>query len=152
MPELVWNRILDTNPDGDSPPARGGHQLCLDEENGLLYLFGGWDGRVALADFWVYSLTQQRWELLSGNTADEDGPSSRSCHKMAFHPLTGHIYLLGQFPTSTIISDLSDLDSEKSSPPNDFWRYHTQGFRAGKWELISTDTSVSTAIQAIDPF
>ena len=47
-----------------------------------IYLFGGWDGTQDLADFWAFHIATQKWTLLSSNTAEEGGPSARSCHKM----------------------------------------------------------------------
>ncbi len=91
---------LDDGEDGDAPLApggRGGHQMCLDVENGVAYLFGGWDGQRDLADFWSYSLKDGRWRLLSADTRQQGGPGPRSCHKMCYCPRTGFIYVLGRF-------------------------------------------------------
>ena len=64
------------------PSSRGGHQLCVDAEEGFIYLFGGWDGKADLGDFWQYSIREQTWFLLSSDPAQQGGPSARSCHKM----------------------------------------------------------------------
>jgi hypothetical protein len=101
QPKVEWTR-LDTlsdtaSLDGDSPSARGGHQLVLvrappteslvghsedlelsssassngdpDNDGALLYLFGGWDGEHELADFWSFSLFHQRWTQISRDTS-----------------------------------------------------------------------------------
>ena len=47
-----------------------------------IYLFGGWDGTQDLADFWSFHIPTQKWTLISSNTAEDGGPSARSCHKM----------------------------------------------------------------------
>ena len=39
--------------------------MCIDEAAGLVYLFGGWDGKYDLADFWEYSSEQNRWRQIS---------------------------------------------------------------------------------------
>ncbi|CAE6459716.1 unnamed protein product [Rhizoctonia solani] len=43
-PACVWKRITPGGDAGRIPVGRGGHQLCLDVERGVIYLFGGWDG------------------------------------------------------------------------------------------------------------
>lgn len=84
----IWQRIYATNDgkkkkkkngmtmkclffllDGDAPCARGGHQLCLDAYNEKIYLFGGWDGKRELSDFWYYHIKEKRWKLLSQDTS-----------------------------------------------------------------------------------
>ena len=42
---IRWSRIRGLDADGDLPCRRGGHSMCIDEQNGLIYLFGGWDGQ-----------------------------------------------------------------------------------------------------------
>ena len=94
---MRWTRIRGMDPDGDIPCRRGGHAMCIDEENGLIYLFGGWDGQRSLDDFWVYDIAKDSWRLLSLATSREkNGPGPRSCHKMVFDSKTGSIYLLGR--------------------------------------------------------
>ncbi|KAJ3515933.1 hypothetical protein NMY22_g14321 [Coprinellus aureogranulatus] len=96
-PQAVWTRLMGTNADGDIPSPRGGHAMCMDPENQLIYLFGGWDGRKSLDDFWVYDIQKDKWKILSDSTAqDYNAPGPRSCHKMVFDVKTGNIYLLGR--------------------------------------------------------
>ncbi len=54
--------------DGDAPCGRGGHQLCIDADREKIYLFGGWDGKRDLSDFWCYHIRDNRWKLLSADT------------------------------------------------------------------------------------
>jgi hypothetical protein len=69
----------------------------MDPENQLVYLFGGWDGRKSLDDFWVYDIQKDKWKILSHSTAlEHNAPGPRSCHKMVFDAKTGNIYLLGR--------------------------------------------------------
>ncbi|KAF8514139.1 hypothetical protein JB92DRAFT_2920225 [Gautieria morchelliformis] len=96
-PKALWCRLNGANPDGDVPTARGGHQMCIDVADGIIYMFGGWDGKKSMDDLWAYSIAEGRWKLLSPNTALNDGPGPRSCHKMVFDPMLGYIYLLGCF-------------------------------------------------------
>ncbi|KAH9858497.1 Muskelin N-terminus-domain-containing protein [Lenzites betulinus] len=92
-----WTRIHAFDADGDIPCRRGGHAMCMDEDNGVIYLFGGWDGQRDLDDFWAYDIAQDAWRLLSLATSREkNGPTPRACHKMVFDKKTGSIYLLGR--------------------------------------------------------
>lgn len=94
-PKSLWRRLNGPNPDGDVPCSRGGHQMCIDAAEGVIYMFGGWDGKKNLDDLWAYSIVEERWKLLSSSTSLDGGPGPRSCHKMVFDPLLGYIYLLG---------------------------------------------------------
>ena len=53
------------------PCARGGHQLCLDVNAQLIYLFGGWDGIQELSDFWVFNINGKQWKCLSRDTTEQ---------------------------------------------------------------------------------
>jgi hypothetical protein len=164
-PKAIWTRLHGVDADGDAPCKRGGHAMCIDHEHGLIYLLGGWDGQKSLDDFWVYHIDQDRWRVLSHSTSTEqNGPGPRSCHKMVYDSKTGSIYLLGR------LSD-GDVNKQKSDDPtsgtqqiepavagssvsggggqaatalcSEFYRYHTRGLDAGKWDLLSFDTAVS---------
>jgi hypothetical protein len=47
---------------------RGGHQMCIDVSNQLIYIFGGWDGSKELSDFWSYHIADNKWECISSDT------------------------------------------------------------------------------------
>ncbi|KIJ49497.1 hypothetical protein M422DRAFT_59253 [Sphaerobolus stellatus SS14] len=154
-PKAIWKRIDGADMDGDIPCARGGHQMCFDTDSSTIYLHGGWDGRQNLEDFWTYSLTEGRWNLLSARTSVDGGPSPRSCHQMVFDPKTGYIYILGCYPNDegihsdrqVVSSDGMDVfgssgeDSTQYKP--DFYRYATRGPQAGTWKCLSQDTQRS---------
>ncbi|KAI0335160.1 hypothetical protein GY45DRAFT_1317686 [Cubamyces sp. BRFM 1775] len=189
-----WTRIRGLDADGDVPCRRGGHAMCMDEQNGIIYLFGGWDGQRNLDDFWAYDVAADTWKLLSLATSREkNGPSPRACHKMVFDSKTGSIYLLGRLGDADLVdgpggrmgvplSDLPDgpllrngtiewrsyLSREvhlaeqmadaaarisqhlagsaayaSSNQCSEFFRYHTRGLDAGKWDLLAFDTAAS---------
>ncbi|KZT71745.1 hypothetical protein DAEQUDRAFT_776737 [Daedalea quercina L-15889] len=97
QPHAQWTQLHGTDADGDVPRRRGGHAMCMDEQNGLLYLFGGWDGQQNLDDLWVYDVHRDTWRMLSMATSREkNGPGPRACHKMVFDAKTGAIYVLGR--------------------------------------------------------
>lgn len=60
-----------------------------------LYLYGGWDGKNELADFWSYHIPTQLWSCISSNTEEDGGPSARSCHKMIIDYERRHLFVLG---------------------------------------------------------
>ena len=106
----MWTRLRGTDADGDVPPARGGHAMCIDPINEMIYIFGGWDGEKSMDDFWVYSIKEDKWRVLSHSTSQEqNAPGARSCHKMVFDTKTGSIYLLGR---------LNDADGLRAPAPS----------------------------------
>lgn len=96
-PKPIWSQILATDLHGNSPCGRGGHQMELDSERGILWLFGGWDGTKDLADLWAYHIHEARWRCVSRDVRQQGGPGPRSCHKMVFDPRTGFLYVLGKY-------------------------------------------------------
>ncbi|KAG6919366.1 hypothetical protein DXG01_006915 [Tephrocybe rancida] len=158
QPYAAWKRLHGTDADGDVPSPRGGHAMCMDPINNMIYLFGGWDGEKSLDDFWVYSVKEDRWRVLSHGTSDEkNAPGARSCHKMVFDTKTGSIYVLGRLSDS----DSANATSSESVAPvpqanngeasttttparafcSEFYRYHTRGMDSGQWDFLSFDTA-----------
>jgi len=127
----VWSPI---NPPPDlgaelRPGMRGGHQMCMDVQTEIIYLFGGWDGSQDLADFWSFHVPTKRWTLISSNTAEEGGPSPRSCHKMVLDQERRQIFTLGRY-----------VDSSMRTPNNlksDFYLYDLD---SNQWTMITDDT------------
>lgn len=128
----VWKFI---NPPLDGgiqlrPGMRGGHQMCVDVMTETIYLYGGWDGTQDLADFWSFHIPTQKWTLISGNAAEDGGPTARSCHKMTLDQERRQIFMLGRY----IDSSTRTLQNTKS----DFYLYD---LNSARWTLITDDTS-----------
>ncbi|KAI8614210.1 Muskelin N-terminus-domain-containing protein [Chytriomyces sp. MP71] len=124
-----WRRVK--NDDGDTPCMRGGHQMCIDSDAGLIYLFGGWDGQKDLSDFWSYNVVSKQWMCISMDTRRMGGPSPRSCHKICFDSDTRSIFTMGRY-----------VDPENRPNVNldcDFWRYD---IAANRWNRISASTQL----------
>ncbi|EMR11840.1 hypothetical protein PNEG_00263 [Pneumocystis murina B123] len=113
------------------PGVRGGHQMCIDQEERTIYLFGGWDGYKDLSDFWSYSIKYNTWKKISDDTSLQNGPSPRSCHKICFDSKEKKIYVLGKF-----------IEANQRNQENiciaDFW---TWDIKTEKWECISKNTA-----------
>lgn len=88
---------LTVNAGGRRPGMRGGHQLCVDSERGIMYLFGGWDGFTDLSDLWSYEMDAGLWTKLHGYAEREGGPGPRSCHKMLFDPVNRNLFVMGRY-------------------------------------------------------
>ncbi|THU94177.1 hypothetical protein K435DRAFT_966971 [Dendrothele bispora CBS 962.96] len=152
QPYAVWKRIHDTNTNGDVPPLRAGHAMCIDHVNGLIYLFGGWDGVKSLDDFWVFDIKRSRWSIISQVTSREhNAPGARSCHKMVHDPKLGYIYVLGRLGDEEpkagqeISSGRSGTDTNTTptlslKPISEFYRYHIE---TRKWTCLSYDVASS---------
>lgn len=173
QPHASWKRLYGTDADGDVPSPRGGHSMCIDPINDMIYLFGGWDGTQSLDDFWVYSVKEEKWRVLShGTSSEQNAPGARSCHKMVFDTKTGSIYILGRLNDQDTVDPRTKRESaalpplpagatntppiaaqpspEEKSPKakaicSEFYRYHTRGADAGKWDFLSFDTAVSSS-------
>lgn len=151
QPYANWKPLHGTDPDGDIPSPRGGHGMCIDPDNDMIYLFGGWDGQKSLDDFWVYRVKDDQWRALSHSTAaEQNAPGARSCHKMAFDTKTGSIYLLGRLndddaskPTNPPSPGQTNPEGHTKDFCSEFYRYHTRGADSGKWDFLSFDTAVS---------
>lgn len=144
-PKALWRRLNGANPDGDAPSPRGGHQMCIDSEAGLIYLFGGWDGEKSLDDFWVYTISEGRWKILSSSTALDNGPGPRCCHKMVFDPLFGYIYLLGRLADGEGLRSPSPAHTVTLADPQD---NTTAPIEVGANPISQGTASTSTAENA----
>ncbi|KAJ3357343.1 Muskelin 1, intracellular mediator containing kelch motif [Kappamyces sp. JEL0680] len=131
-----WNRIVGNGP---TPAMRGGHQMCIDPDDGIIYLFGtrrpltvgGWDGTKDLADFWAFHEKEREWKCISMDTRKQGGPDPRSCHKICLDPHHKVIYTLGKYVDPDSRPNIQ-LDS-------DFWKYD---IASNRWTKISANTSL----------
>ncbi|KAJ1960007.1 hypothetical protein GGI12_004036 [Dipsacomyces acuminosporus] len=125
----VWNRMCpDVYP---VPPARGGHQMCVDEDKREAYLYGGWDGANNLGDLWVLKMETGMWRCISSNTRDQGGPGPRSCHAMCFDSVNKCLYIMGRY-----------IDHEyrgNTGLENDLFCYDTVN---SEWMILSENTEV----------
>ncbi|KAJ7077270.1 Muskelin N-terminus-domain-containing protein [Mycena belliarum] len=139
----LWKRLLGKDANGDVPAPRGGHAMCIDHVGGTIYLFGGWNGKNSLDDFWAYDILQEKWRVLSYHTSvEKDAPGARSCHKMVFDTKTGNIYMLGRLndvDAARLDTTTPSTDAPTAKPGYEFYRYKTRGSSAGKWEILSID-------------
>eukprot|EP00037_Helgoeca_nana_P016556 m.155714 g.155714 ORF g.155714 m.155714 type:complete len:764 (+) comp23581_c0_seq1:237-2528(+) len=132
-----WTLLRPVREDGtpqdraETPGMRGGHQMCIDPGSAYVYLFGGWDGRSELGDFWRYSILTNRWVQLSANTEDDNGPDARSCHKMVLDPVNQKLFVLGKY---------ADIRNPEEQPKNELYCYF---IKEGKWRCLMYDTAAA---------
>lgn len=116
--------------------------MCIDEVNGRIYLFGGWDGQKNLDDFWVYDIHLEQWKVINYATQREpNGPGPRSCHKMLFDTATGCIYLFGR------LDDVGSSDIGDIPMPS----IHTRGVEAPATSPVSPRQVPSLALGGSRP-
>ncbi|KAL0490774.1 muskelin [Acrasis kona] len=123
---ITWTRLGDSKQEhqGSWPCGRGGHQLVCSDQNQEIYLLGGWNGKINLADFWKYSMATNQWALIDANTSTNGGPSPRSLFKMVMHDPTQKLYVLGGY-----------TDPSTNTPKSDFYMFDSK-----KWTKFSSDT------------
>lgn len=132
--------------------------MCIDPVEEKIYMLGGYDGRRSLDDFWVYHIKEDRWEELCHSTgSQQNAPGPRSCHKMVFDSKSGSIYVLGRLSDTDAANETSStkvpIMKENEKPYcSEFYRYHTRGADAGKWDFLSFDTAVSPSKTYCDRF
>jgi hypothetical protein len=51
-----------------APSMRGGHQMCIDSDASVIWLFGGWNGHQDLSDFWCFDINSGNWSCISQDT------------------------------------------------------------------------------------
>ncbi|KAI0239365.1 hypothetical protein L0F63_003758 [Massospora cicadina] len=124
-----WRRIYACDANGVSPVPRGGHQMCLNVPQGIIYVLGGWDGYQDLADFWEYDIAKQTWNQISADTRGQGGPGPRSCFKACFDPVHLRMYVFGRYLSSRAACDVN-LEA-------DFYCYDV---KAQSWTELSSDT------------
>ncbi|CEP10390.1 hypothetical protein [Parasitella parasitica] len=123
--------------DGDFEAAE---KIILDADNPereRIYLFGGWNGKRDLSDFWCYNIRDNRWKMLSPDTTLQGGPSPRSCHSMCYDPIRKSIYVLGKY-----VEVRSSTSAPEVSPTvyeSDFFQYFTD---LDRWIKISENTQI----------
>jgi N-acetylneuraminic acid mutarotase len=86
------NAWIELDPDGELPSARDGHAMVYDPRDGIVILFGGWDGSTDLNDTWTYDLAANAWTELD---PVGDIPAARSYHSLVYDSRHGQVILFG---------------------------------------------------------
>ena len=85
-----------------SPSARAMHAMVYDAANGVVVLFGGWDGGSFLDDTWLWDGTQ--WSQVFDQPRC-DRPSARQSHKMVYDSVRGVVVLYGGHNAGITLED-----------------------------------------------
>ena len=78
----------------NAPPARTGHAMVTDLFRNKVVLFGGFGGGIPRNDLWEFDPATNEWTEVIANF-QPGSPTPRFDHTMAFHAVTGRIYLFG---------------------------------------------------------
>lgn len=107
-----------------SPPPRSDAAVAYDETDGVILLFGGFDGATYLGDMWYYSFDNDTW---ASRTAPRM-PSPRADGRMVYDPQGEAFYLFSG-------NDYSD-PSFRFHHLADMWRYR---WAENEWAQIFPD-------------
>lgn len=98
-----WSMLL---PDGEKPQSRCSCGASLDED-GNLFIIGGYSSKGYLNDVWVYSTVSNKWTKFQ---TSGDAPTARELHSFTIQGKIG--YLFGGFHSGGVSSELYVLDIE----------------------------------------
>ncbi|KAJ1918588.1 hypothetical protein H4219_002525 [Mycoemilia scoparia] len=123
----IWRRLYSLN--GATPRGRGGHQMCIDDVRGKIYLYGGWDGTQGLGDLWEFDIESRSWACIDTNTEIHGGPGPLSCHSMCYDPKRRQIYIMGNF--------IAPEMRPRANLQSNLYRYDVESAR---WEIVMAST------------
>lgn len=157
---ISGNKLSNTPADYNNPypGAVYGHTMVLDSTAQYLYIFGGFgydngtlqgiylvyiDSLGYLNDLWLYDLTGNIWEYISGNqsiTTMVDFiypyPGGLSYHTMSIDSTNRYLYIFGG-------------QNAASSSLNDLWKYDTI---STTWEYLNGSKSINTLADFDTPY
>lgn len=115
-----WTRLsADTSEEG-GPDARSCHKMCIDEQEGHIYVLGKYvdtEARQVLSlrsDFFRYDIASNSWTLLSADTSQMGGPRLIYDHQMSFDSDSKVLYVFG----GRVLTRESGPDSSPGAPSN----------------------------------
>ena len=88
---------------------RGGHQMCIDVQGEIIYMFGGWDGNQDLADLWAYNIPMKQWMCLCAKTDENVSASLQQVFSICIYcivALFGAYVYIGT-PAFSVISQIA---------------------------------------------
>ncbi|EJD52825.1 hypothetical protein AURDEDRAFT_181344 [Auricularia subglabra TFB-10046 SS5] len=94
-PQLSWKCLIGANTDTTiyPPCGRMDHLMCIDPVAQRIFMLGGWNGGENMRDLHVYSIRDDKWQLLSADIEQHGGPSTLSKSRMVLDPNDGCLYL-----------------------------------------------------------
>ncbi|OMH86417.1 Muskelin [Zancudomyces culisetae] len=123
--QSIWEQVEAGEQNKPVPAGRGGHQMCIDDVRGKIYMYGGWDGKENMGDFWEFDIMEMQWRCLGIDNA----PGKRSLHSMCFDSINNRLYVIGRY-----------YDQEhraSTSLESDMYMYDVN---ENKWYLESANT------------
>jgi muskelin len=145
----IWKMLQSPKAKGKVPCARVGHAVCINKQEQIIYLHGGWNGSSFLDDLWRFRILENKWEQLFNELNGSVFGEPRCGHQMVFDHIEGHIYLFGKLPFNNpssgklLLGRKTDLVLQWEQNLRANWiRYHTRGCMRGTVEYLSQDTLV----------
>jgi hypothetical protein len=125
-----WTMLL---PEGEKPQGRSGAAASLDQE-GNLFIVGGYSSQGYLNDVWVYSTVSNKWNKFQ---TSGDAPTARELHSFTIQGKVGMLF--GGFHAGGVSSELYVLDIEMMN----WFKAKDDGYlpegREGHVSLVSGD-------------
>lgn len=94
---------LSPQPPPDAPPARGGHAMTYDSQQGLALMFGGGNRQQSFNDLWAWN--GERWQRLAGA-----GPSARNSAAFAYDSKRKQAIVVGGRSVGGLVDDTWEWD------------------------------------------
>jgi N-acetylneuraminic acid mutarotase len=97
------NTWTELSPAGSVPPARDGHTMVYAEYEGLIFLFGGYNGTDWLNDLWVYDVAADAWtEIIPAG----DLPAPRVGYSMVYDDAKDRLIVFGGYDGNWALGDM----------------------------------------------
>lgn len=132
-----WRCISRDTSEQGGPGPRSCHKICIDPIYNRIYILGRYLENVdhslsaVDSDFWRYDITEDRWTILSKNTANENGPGLLYNHQMVVDPEKQKIYVFG----GKIAGDGAGSDTYSG--------LYCYSIETATWRLVFSDVSQS---------
>ncbi|XP_066283972.1 muskelin-like [Branchiostoma lanceolatum] len=141
VPASRWTCLSKDTEKDDGPSARSCHKMCIDSERRQIYLLGRYldsslrTSETLKSDFYVYDIDNNKWTLISQNTAEEGGPKLIFDHQMCMDVEKQTIYVFG----GRVLTSGSSGEERSSNEPlfSGLYSYHCP---TNTWKLLREDS------------
>nr|CAB3263857.1 muskelin-like [Phallusia mammillata] len=133
------------------PSARSCHKMCIDCYNGKIYTLGRYldssnrKQSSVESDFYVYSVNDDQWQLISKNVASAGGPRLIFDHQMCFDERTKTIFVFGGRvltcpPSLRGLGAITSSGNVEERPVPEFSGLYSYHVPTNSWKLLREDS------------